>query len=530
MRDRILFTLVLIVAGIGAIAQTLPEEFHQSEIKLNPNLGDTPVLDFLDADKVRPFFRTTTDAEGWEDMGMATYRDDLATSIWAGGPVTYQVAMQKSRTTEGLYRLVCPYGGNTFPYAMTGDYGKGYNCDKDYYMTIHAEDPSKVWIELEEQMDGELGKCIFGSLVSYYLSQGHSLDDLKEEYPEYFGTLVNGLITMPKNMMVCSLTEYHNGFYNANLSGLFAVALPGIELLDDYFVVRYNWLNENVLNTEVSCNVYLGNDTGIDSVCVAFISETDAADAAKLNAVIENLKNGTHNNVIREKYGDIYYLNADGLPGEKHHIIAVEAGDKGERFALSSPFMLPGWTPAYEGKYYPHILMGWEEYAQQMGAFCIYQSSVDKTKFIIREWSYAPFLVGIDMVLAQPFTFTMNEDGYCKVDAFNIGYLHNSYGEYIKCSEAETYYKNIGQGYNGATSRYDAEAGEFHFELSYYISQGTFGVGTEHFVIDKNLTAIEDVITPTRDTDVPMFDLMGRRVFEGYKGIVVKNGKKYILR
>ncbi len=526
----ILFILVQVLVGIGAIAQTLPEQSHQSDIKLNPNLGDTPVLGFLDADNVRPSFRTTTDAEEWEDMGMATYRDDLATSIWASSPVTYQVTMQKSTTTEGLYRLVSPYGGNSYPYAMSGGYGKGYNCDKDYYMTIHAEDPSKVWIELEEQMDGDFGKCIFGSLVSYYLSQGQSLDELKEEHPEYFGTLVNGLITMPQRAMVSSLTEYANGgFFYANTSGLLAVALPDTELLDDYFVVRYNRINENVSNTDVYCDVFLGDDTGIDSVCVAFISETDAADAVKLNAVIENLKNGTHNNVIREKYGYIYYLNADGLPGEKHHVIAVEAGGDGTRFALSDPFMLPGWTPVYEGKYLLHILLGIsEEYKYFIGPFIIYQISIDKTKFIIREWCCA-FFSGFDMEYAQPFTFTMDTDGNCKVDAFNIGCL-TSYGEYIKCSETETYYKNIGQGYNGATSRYDAEAGEFHFELSYYISQGTFGVGTEHFVIDKNFTAIENVIIPTEDADAPMFDLMGRRVFEGYKGIVVKNGKKYILR
>lgn len=44
-------------------------------------------------------------------------------------------------------------------------------------------------------------------------------------------------------------------------------------------------------------------------------------------------------------------------------------------------------------------------------------------------------------------------------------------------------------------------------------------------------TAVEDVVAPAQlDVDAPMYDVMGRPVDKTYKGIVIQNGHKYLLR
>lgn len=44
-------------------------------------------------------------------------------------------------------------------------------------------------------------------------------------------------------------------------------------------------------------------------------------------------------------------------------------------------------------------------------------------------------------------------------------------------------------------------------------------------------TAVEDVVAPTQlDVDAPMYDVMGRQVDKTYKGIVIQNGHKFLLK
>jgi hypothetical protein len=42
-------------------------------------------------------------------------------------------------------------------------------------------------------------------------------------------------------------------------------------------------------------------------------------------------------------------------------------------------------------------------------------------------------------------------------------------------------------------------------------------------------TDIENV-RPALDTNAPMYDVLGRRVDTTYRGIIIQNGNKYLLR
>jgi hypothetical protein len=43
-------------------------------------------------------------------------------------------------------------------------------------------------------------------------------------------------------------------------------------------------------------------------------------------------------------------------------------------------------------------------------------------------------------------------------------------------------------------------------------------------------TDVEQVARPALDMNAPMYDVLGRQVGETYRGIVIQNGNKYLLR
>ena len=61
---------------------------------------------------------------------------------------------------------------------------------------------------------------------------------------------------------------------------------------------------------------------------------------------------------------------------------------------------------------------------------------------------------------------------------------------------------------------------------------GTYEIGTGNriYSINNITTGINNVETDTKDANAPVYNLSGQRVNDSYKGIVIKNGKKYINR
>jgi uncharacterized repeat protein (TIGR02543 family) len=43
-------------------------------------------------------------------------------------------------------------------------------------------------------------------------------------------------------------------------------------------------------------------------------------------------------------------------------------------------------------------------------------------------------------------------------------------------------------------------------------------------------TDIENTVRPTLDINAPMYDILGRQVNTSYRGIIIQNGHKYLLR
>lgn len=189
-----------------------------------------------------------SDMEANNSMG--TYREDMMTTFYSVDNVVYSVKIQESTVTPGLYRLVNPYSAN-YDYNDPGD----YDTSKDYYWEIDATDPNYVYFkQYDSEMAWSYGQFHMKSMVQYYLDGGnYTLDQLKEQAPDLFGKLENGIITMPVRSMLIGMDNYNNGaYYYANSNGLLAVALPGYQLKDYDLSAEFVSRTTNSVNADIA--------------------------------------------------------------------------------------------------------------------------------------------------------------------------------------------------------------------------------------------------------------------------------------
>ncbi len=167
----------------------------------------------------------------WVTLGNATVVDDYITGFFGVENVAWQVELQENQLYPGYYRLVNPYGAG-YPYNEPGD----FDASQDYYLEIHAEDPSKVWIPTTTYgMDWGYGNFIFGSIAGLRIAQG------KPEAAEgYYGQLADGIITFPADALLIGMSDYNDGgLYTCNSSAAFKVVFPGVVLADYSAEVAY---------------------------------------------------------------------------------------------------------------------------------------------------------------------------------------------------------------------------------------------------------------------------------------------------
>ncbi len=173
--------------------------------------------------------------EEWIAAGEATVTDDLIASVYKEiEPVTFTAPLEKSASTEGLYRLVNPYK-NWSP----GIEGFSYDDSRDYYMILHAENSDGVWIEdfstgwSEDGEDG--GEITVSSYTELYLSE-YEYDLVYSELPDLFGKIKDDKASFPVTFLnfteeapvfVVGVGDTSAGYYAANTSGAFTITLPG---------------------------------------------------------------------------------------------------------------------------------------------------------------------------------------------------------------------------------------------------------------------------------------------------------------
>ena len=137
--------------------------------------------------------------DSWKPLGIGYYTDDFVVPMFTDEnkypypPKTVEVEIEENRETPGLYRVKKAYAGIAASFGVKG--GK-----ED--LIIHAENPSAVYF-LTSSLGFDLGYgpvsiiSYGGDDIEYFNSKGYSNEVIIENFPEDFGKLENGVITLP---------------------------------------------------------------------------------------------------------------------------------------------------------------------------------------------------------------------------------------------------------------------------------------------------------------------------------------------
>lgn len=164
----------------------------------------------------------------WVSIGKCLYTDDVVDAPGFGLPqiVTYEVETEQAVENHSIIRLKNAYGA-IYPYNAPGD----YDTNKNYYITINAEDPEGVYIDgwCEMGMDWGYGMFSVTSYGYYMMAAGYDFEAVKAA--GYMGTLDEDLcITFPVKGLVMQMADW--GMTYANKNGACKIDLSTTELLE----------------------------------------------------------------------------------------------------------------------------------------------------------------------------------------------------------------------------------------------------------------------------------------------------------
>ncbi len=154
------------------------------------------------------------DKDTWTDAGMAVYHEGVIAADLEQDPVDYEVAIQESATTPGLYRLVNPVGAS-----VTHAHGHYLyiNATEDDYVTVR---PSLLGYE-----HPYFGNAYLWSLADYYAGIGYGS---VAESQGYYGKRRGNVITMPDRSLMVGYAAMKGGHpEQAGYATGFRVTLKG---------------------------------------------------------------------------------------------------------------------------------------------------------------------------------------------------------------------------------------------------------------------------------------------------------------
>ena len=368
-------------------------------------------------------------ATEWMDItsnkSMGAYREDVLTTFFG----------VENAVDEGKYRIVNPYA------SWNGEEGTTYDSENDHYWVINATDPDFVYVETCHTgfAIGDYGEISVTSKVAYNLEGGTSLDIIKSKKPEWFGTLKDGIITMPAKSLLISMANYNDGgLYEANKSGLFAIALPG-KAIADYSVEA----------------AYKGRFTDANDNDFAQVTMSLSADVAKvkyalvpassdLNATVSGIVDGSVASEEVSASGEVqipfdetgkyvlvmvmYNANGEAVGSDVLNLSLKSSKDAAEVWNDVAAGTVTIGAKSYGSilfKEDPGVLMGKPVVTEGV----LSQSGSDPTKFRI-----TPFAVE-----KAPLEFTVAEDGTITVDTQETG-LALKDGTAILVTDIVTYF------------------------------------------------------------------------------------------
>lgn len=134
-------------------------------------------------------------AEEWTSLGFCEYTDGIVNSAFKIPTLTFDIEIQESIETPGLYRLVDPYK------EMASMFKGGVYLKGKHYMYIDAQNPEQVGIPYSTLgIDLGYGEMAVQSFSEYALEKGLSAETIAQQ--GWFGKLEDDMITFPAGMLI----------------------------------------------------------------------------------------------------------------------------------------------------------------------------------------------------------------------------------------------------------------------------------------------------------------------------------------
>lgn len=422
----------------------------------------------------------TVELSEWETIGQGLYKDGVF-SIYGLDDVTSQVTIQENMFTKGLYRILSPYGEgtnfyNTYIEAGYFRWAGGDNTN----VIIDATDPDYVYISEDfypgtDDGYGDQGQGlihVFSSVLTY-IEQGIPLDYIKSMAPEEFGTLTDGVITLPNTTVYMNFgTDLTSeGYVGSSIQ----VALPGYQFVDYSSSFEYTGrFTDTEGNDYAQGTITLGRD--VESAKYIVASEGDDTDAI-ISAIEDGSLSGT---TITESGAVSFTLTESG----DYNMIIVTYGEDGKVHGSSvNPFTFtlsgdasakPEWVAIATGTFTHNvqpdfILSDPSDQTSYVGnPFIGVQGFTPTYQTVIYQDANNPSSYKVEPYIFQgnSLPFTMYSDGSISFSDVETGFTYGNYGNVL----AGDYNLVSGQSAQyGYSSYYDAENNTYWFGTAFYI-------------------------------------------------------------
>lgn len=412
----------------------------------------------------------------WQSVGKCLYRDVIFANFYGAEKMTYNVEIEENILKPGIYRLVSPYGPGTSFYQAYIETGMMAWANKENTnIVIDATDPNFVYVtgEFYPGTDDGMASQGYGvmhlfSIVDDEIRSGKTLDDVKANNPELFGTMEDGMITLPALSVYVNFDSSLTPLGYIDTSG-WAIAMPGSEFTDYSSSFTYNGRFTDVAgNNYAQGTITLGED-------VANAKYIIAADGDDVNAIIEGIADGSvEANGITESGNVSIAISESGTYTMIIVTFDVEGNMKGSS-ATTFTFNIGGtdttnWQAAvsgtYDQNYYPNFVA--DENNNPVGnpfgdgqyPTTLYVDADNQNHYKIEPW----------LTQSGKLEFTLSDQGIISFDDINTGVDSGTgYGN-IFVINADKIYTN-----EGPFSFY-AQEGIFVFGMMYYFNyNGQYG-------------------------------------------------------
>lgn len=211
------------------------------------------------------------DAANWQPIGKRTIIDGFLPDVYHFESTPYQVEIEKSLVTDGLYRIVDIYG-KTYPHASRII---ERTTDFPVYTYLHCENPEACYISETSTgviFDSSGEVTVSSTPEDYFIRHGYDLDAAIKLMPEGFGKLSEGVCTFTAGSLKASahiLLEAGYGWLDTGKESPLVIYLDAeasidtvTENISDKSAEYFNLQGIRIVNPQEG-NIYIMRSGGI---------------------------------------------------------------------------------------------------------------------------------------------------------------------------------------------------------------------------------------------------------------------------